>query len=339
MAQSLILGLGAFLAINMEVTPGMVIAGSIILGRALAPIDQLIGAWRGFASARGGYKRLNELLTDFPELGKGMSLPAPEGQLVFEKVMAGPPGTRTPTVKGVDLQVAGGESIGLVGPSAAGKSSLARVLLGIWPTFTGTVRLDGADVYQWDRAELGPHIGYLPQDIELFDGTVSENIARFGEVDPEKVVDAARMAGVHEMILHLPDGYDTIVGAKGGILSAGQRQRIGLARAMYGDPSLVVLDEPNSNLDEHGEAALVEAVKALKAAGTTLVLITHRPNILAHVDKILVMNEGQVAMFGPRDEVLAKLSGPKSSSRPRRVQGASPDALVDSTAPDAKGGA
>jgi ATP-binding cassette subfamily C protein EexD len=305
------LGLGAYLAINQEVTPGMMIAGSIILSRALAPLDMLIGSWQGFTSARSAYKRLQELLEKVPPEGDGMSLPPPEGRVDIEQIIAVPPGAQTPSLRGINFSVEPGESVGVVGPSAAGKSSLARVLLGVWPTRAGTVRLDGADVSQWNREELGPHVGYLPQDIELFEGTVAENIARFGEVDSEKVVEAARMAGVHDMVLHLPNGYDTMVGAGGGVLSAGQRQRVGLARAIYGNPALVVLDEPNSNLDDQGEAALVEAVQALKAKGTTLFLITHRMSILTQMDKLLVLKEGQAALFGPSQEVLAKLQGDK----------------------------
>jgi ATP-binding cassette subfamily C protein EexD len=309
MFQSLMLGLGAYLAINQQVTPGMMIAGSIILSRALAPLDMLIGSWQGFSAARSAYKRLQDLLEKVPPEGSAMSLPAPEGHVEVEQVIAVPPGGQNPALRGINFSVASGEAVGVVGPSAAGKSSLARVLLGVWSTRAGTVRLDGADVSQWNREELGPHVGYLPQDIELFEGTVAQNIARFGEVDSDKVVEAARLAGVHDMILHLPNGYDTMVGAAGGVLSAGQRQRVGLARAIYGDPAMVVLDEPNSNLDDQGEAALVEAVKALKQRGVTLFLITHRMNILSQMDKLLVLKEGQAAMFGPTGEVLAKLSG------------------------------
>ncbi|MTW20209.1 type I secretion system permease/ATPase [Allochromatium palmeri] len=314
--QSLILGLGAYLVIQQQFTAGTMIAGSIIMGRALAPIDQLIGGWKGFLAARSAYKRLHDLLLSIPERPRYMSLPAPDGRITLEGVLAAPPGSNLPVLRGVQFEIAPGEIVGVIGPSAAGKSSLARVLLGVWPVAAGKVRLSGADINHWNRDELGPHIGYLPQDIELFDGTVSENIARFGEIDPERVVAAAQRAQVHEMILRLPKGYDTPIGDAGAVLSGGQRQRIGLARAMYGDPVLVVLDEPNSNLDDQGESALVRAIAQLKAEGTTVVIITHRPSILGSVDKILVMREGQVEMFGPRDQVLAQFARPTAVPRP-----------------------
>ncbi|QIK36791.1 type I secretion system permease/ATPase [Caldichromatium japonicum] len=309
-SQSLILGLGAYLVIRQHFTAGVMIAGSIIMGRALAPIDQIIGGWKGFLAARQSYRRLQDLLRAIPQRPRFMRLPPPEGRVTLEGVVAVPPGTNLPVLRGVQLEIAPGEVIGIIGPSAAGKSSLARVMLGVWPVAAGKVRLNGADISHWNRDELGPYIGYLPQDIELFDGTVSENIARFGEVDPELVVEAARRAQVHEMILRLPKGYDTPIGEGGAVLSGGQRQRIALARAMYGNPVLVVLDEPNSNLDDQGEAALVRAIVQLKSEGTTVVIITHRPSILGSVDKILVMREGQVEMFGPRDQVLARFVRP-----------------------------
>jgi ATP-binding cassette subfamily C protein EexD len=306
--QSLVLGLGAYLTIQQEISPGLMIAGSILLGRALAPIDQMIGVWKQFVSARSQYQRLNEILTHVGEEPERMSLPAPKGVVSAENVMVAPPGSRTPVVKGVSFVVEAGEMVGIVGPSAAGKSTLARAILGIWPTLGGKMRLDGADIFNWKREELGPHIGYLPQDIELFEGSISENIARFGEVDAQEVVRAAQMAGVHEMILRLPEGYDTVIGATGGALSGGQRQRIGLARAIYGHPKLIVLDEPNSNLDDQGEAALAVALRNLKETGATVFIITHRSSVLSQVQKLMVMKEGVLAMFGPRDQVLAELS-------------------------------
>ncbi|MBZ0329372.1 type I secretion system permease/ATPase [Halomonas sp. ANAO-440] len=330
--QSMILGLGAFLVLRGEMTPGMMIAGSIIMGRALAPIDQMIGSWKSFVGARGAYDRLNELLTQIPEEQQRMSLPAPKGNVSVETVAAAPPGVRMATIRGINFEVPKGEHVGIIGPSAAGKSTLARVLLGIWPSQVGNVRLDGADIAQWNRDELGPHIGYLPQDIELFDGSISENIARFGEVDARKVVAAARKAGVHEMILELPNGYDTTISASSGVLSGGQRQRIGLARALYGNPVLVVLDEPNSNLDDSGERALSASIQQLKAEGVTLFVISHRTSVLKNMDQLLVMKEGQVSMFGPRDQVLAQFAkkpqrqmGPATGSRLAAVAGGRSD--------------
>lgn len=307
LVQSLILGLGAYLAIEQEISPGLMIAGSILLGRALAPIDLMIGSWKGFSAARGQYERLNELLAKIAAEPERMSLPAPQGEVAAEALMVTPPGAQQPVIRGINFRVLPGESVGVIGPSGAGKSSLARALLGIWPASHGKVRLDGADVFTWKRDELGPHIGYLPQDIELFEGTISENIARFGAVDPVAVVEAAKLAGVHELILRLPQGYDTVIGASGGTLSGGQRQRIGLARAVYGKPKLVVLDEPNSNLDDQGERALALALQQLKAAGTTLFVITHRTSVLGAVDKLMVLRDGALAMFGPRDQVLVEL--------------------------------
>ncbi len=308
--QSLVLGAGAYLAIYHVITPGLMIAASILTGRALAPIDLLVGNWRGFVGARAAYRRLDQLLQSSPPRPVTMALPPPQGKLQVDGVTVIPPGASTPALRGVSFTLAVGESLGIIGPTAAGKSTLARALLGLWPAHTGQVRLDGADVATWNRAELGPYIGYLPQDIELFNGTVSDNIARFGPLDPGKVVEAARRADVHELILHLPQGYDTPIGEGGCALSGGQRQRLALARALYGDPVLVVLDEPNSNLDDQGEAALVAALKDLKACGRTVLISTHRPSVLAGVDKLLLLKEGQVQLFGPREQVMAKLGRP-----------------------------
>ncbi|MEW6445406.1 MAG: type I secretion system permease/ATPase [Pseudomonadota bacterium] len=305
--QSLILGLGAYLVINNEMTAGMMIAGSILLGRALAPVEQLIGVWKGWIAAREAYRRLEGLLRAVPESQPKTPLPPPQGELRVEGVVAIPPGGETPVIRGVSFSLAPGSLLGLIGPSASGKSTLARLLVGVWPTQSGKVRLDGADIHDWDKASLGPHIGYLPQDVELFDGTIAENIVRFGRVDPDALLKASRMAGIHEMVLRLPKGYDTPVGEAGQWLSGGQRQRIGLARAVYGDPVLVVLDEPNSNLDDVGERALVEAILKLKEQSATVILITHRPNIVGVVDLVLFLRDGAVAAFGPRDQVLAGL--------------------------------
>lgn len=318
MIQSLGMGLGAYLTITHQISPGMMIGGSLLLGRALAPIDTLVGSWKGFSVARAQYDRLNNMLAHIPEDQERMSLPAPKGELVVEHAIVVPPGTKTPVIQDISFRLNPGESLGIIGPSAAGKSTLARALLGIWPAAGGKVRLDGADIYQWDRAELGPYVGYLPQDIELFDGTISENICRFGEVDADKVVQAAQLAGVHELILRLPEGYDTVIGASGGALSGGQRQRIGLARALYGSPSYILLDEPNSNLDDQGERELVAAMQRMREIGTTMVVIAHRPFILRSVDKILVLKDGKVSDFGPTEKVLQKYL-PRAASRPAAV--------------------
>ena len=306
--QSLILGLGAYLVIKQQMSPGGMIAGSILMGRALSPVDMLIGSWKNLISSRGALERLEKMLNQFPAQKDTMPLPAPKGNLTVESVLATAPGSNVPILKGVSFTLNQGEVLAIIGPSAAGKSTLARLLVGVWPAATGKVRLDGADVFSWNKLELGPHIGYLPQDVELFEGTIAENIARFGEIDHEKVIEAAQLTGVHDMILHFPQGYDTPIGVSGGFLSGGQRQRIALARAVYGNPSLIVLDEPNANLDDVGEAALLRAVEALRQAGSTVVLITHRTNIISSVNKILLLREGQVAAFGPRDDVLKALA-------------------------------
>jgi ATP-binding cassette subfamily C exporter for protease/lipase len=308
--QSLVLGLGAWLVLDNVVTAGAMIAGSILMGRALAPVDQVISTWKQWIAARAAYHRLNEMLKAYPLQPERLSLPAPRGDLLVENVTAAPPGTQRVVLKNLAFRINHGDVVGVMGASAAGKSSLARLLVGVWRPQVGHVRLDGADVSSWDKAELGPNIGYLPQDVELFDGSIAENIARFGELDSDKIMAAAQMAGVHEMILHLPQGYDTPIGVDGSGLSGGQRQRIGLARAVFGNPALVVLDEPNSNLDEPGEAALVQAIKALKARGRTVVVVGHRPSTFDVMDKILVLREGALAAYGPRDDVLAALRQP-----------------------------
>lgn len=313
--QSLLLGLGALLALRQEISPGMMIAGSLLLGRALAPIDLLVGTWKGFSLARVQYQRLGQLLEQIPLEPDSMRLPAPEGHLTAEQVVVVPPGAKMAVVKGVSLELHPGDALGIVGPSASGKSSLARALLGIWPCYSGKVRLDGADINSWNRTELGPYIGYLPQDIELFDGSISENIGRFGKLDSEQIVAAAKLAGVHDLILRLPQGYDTKIGGAGGTLSGGQRQRIGLARAVYGNPKLLVLDEPNSNLDDQGEKELVEAIHRIKSQGCTIIVITHRTMVLQSVDKILILKEGVSVGFGPKDQVLASLTSPPAAIR------------------------
>jgi ATP-binding cassette subfamily C protein EexD len=282
--------------------------------RALAPIDLIISTWKGFISARDQYQRLNDLLRQIPADKDHMLLPDPEGRIQFENAVVAPPGSKLPVLKGINLVIEKGDIVGVIGASGAGKSTLARAILGIWPTSSGAIRLDGAEIFNWDREHLGDFVGYLPQDIELFEGTISENIARFGDMNPEQVVAAAKMADVHDLILRLPEGYDTVIGATGGKLSGGQRQRIGLARALYGNPVLVVLDEPNSNLDEVGEAALEKALIQLKQKRTTVLIITHRNNVLSKVDKLLILNEGVLAVYGPRDQVIAHLQ--KQASTP-----------------------
>ncbi|MEG7407508.1 type I secretion system permease/ATPase [Serratia marcescens] len=307
--QSLVLGLGGWLAIDGHITPGMMIAGSILMGRTLAPIEQVINVWKSYSAAKLSYGRLVKLLETHPQRGTGMSLPRPEGVLAVEGVPATPPGSKGDAVlHNVSFAIQPGDVLGIIGPSASGKSTLARLLVGIWPVSEGIVRLDNADIYQWNKDELGPYIGYLPQDIELFAGTIAENIARFNEIDSEKVIEAAKLAGVHELILRFPNGYDSVLGNGGAGLSGGQKQRIGLARALYGDPSLVVLDEPNSNLDDAGEKALNQAIMFLKQRNKTVVLITHRTNLLSMTSKLLLLVNGNVNAFGPTQQVLQALA-------------------------------
>ncbi|WP_110664700.1 type I secretion system permease/ATPase [Salinicola halophilus] len=335
--QSLILGLGAYLVIQGSLTGGMMIAGSILMGRALAPIDQMIGSWKGFIGARTAYTRLDALLAATPSDTARMPLPPPAGNVTFESVVAAPPGVRLPTLHDIAFVCPAGEHVAVVGPSAAGKSTLARVLLGIWPLQHGTVRLGGTDVAQWPRERLGPHVGYLPQDIELFDGTIAENIARFGSIEPGEVLKAAQKAGVHDMILQQPSGYDTPIKGSGGVLSGGQRQRLGLARALYGSPALVVLDEPDANLDASGERALIDCLRQLKHEGTTVFVISHTPMILEHVDRVLTLKEGRLAAFAPAERgdvqraVAQAVAGAPSVRL--RARGGRDDARPRSTAP------
>lgn len=306
--SSLLLGVGAWLMITGETDNfGLVLVASILGGRILAPISQVIGMWKQVVNARDAYQRLDKLLAAVPAREPGMPLPPPGGTLSVEAVMAGAPGSNAMIIRGATFAVPAGEVVAIVGPSASGKSTLARLMMGIWPAASGKVRLDGVDIFPWNKAELGPHLGYLPQGVELFDGTLAENIARFGDIDMAKVETAARRVGVHDLIAALPQGYDTRIGDDGCFLSGGQRQRVGLARAIYGDPRFVVLDEPNSSLDEAGEAALVQTLRELKARGTTLIVITHRTSVLAAVDRMLILRDGQVQAYGPRDEVLAAL--------------------------------
>jgi len=316
-----VMGLGAFLVLRGELSPGGMIAGSIILGRALAPIEQAIGAWRGFVGARASYTRLKEVFDGSPIAQDRTKLPEPQGQLIVDGATFAPPGVPSPILKRISFSVNPGQVVGVVGPSAAGKSLLCRLLTGVWSPQQGAVRLDGAEVSHWDRAQFAAAAGYLPQDVELFAGTVKDNIARMGAADDEAVVTAAKCAGAHEMILKLPNGYDTFVGAEAGSLSAGQRQRVGLARALYGDPKLLVLDEPNSNLDEEGERALIGAIVQMKQRGAAIVIVAHRRTILQVVDLLLLIRDGAVEAFGPRDEVLRAVQAAQQKANPAQVEG------------------
>lgn len=310
--QIAILGVGAYLVVTQNISAGSMIAASIMMGRALAPVEQSVGNWRGLVAAKESYERLNELLKKIPPEQTRMSLPVPNGELAVEQVIAAPPGVQKPVLKGISFHVSPGEAVGILGASGAGKSTLARLLVGVWPYLQGAVRLDGTELPHWDSEELGKHIGYLPQDVELFGGTIAENISRFADdLDSEAVIAAAQLAGVHDLIQKMPQGYNTEIGVGGQSLSGGQRQRIGLARAVYGNPPLIVLDEPNSNLDVAGETALLQAIGRVRQLGKTVILITHKANIISAVDKLIVLNDGMVQLYGPRDEVMAKLSSPR----------------------------
>ncbi|OYT91768.1 MAG: type I secretion system permease/ATPase [Burkholderiales bacterium PBB3] len=305
--QSLALGMGALLVIDGQLSPGAMIAANVLTTRALAPIDMMVGVWRGFISAREAFARLETLLGKYPQRDVALKRVAPKGVLSLRNVVASAPGRAAPILKNVSLDASPGTVTVILGPSGSGKSTLARVIMGIWTDVRGDVLLDGMPLQGWDRGELGPYIGYLPQDIELFEGTIAENISRFSELDSTKVIDAAKSAGLHDMILRLPKGYDTPIGEAGSLLSGGQRQRVGLARAVYGNPMLVVLDEPNANLDDVGEAALMGTIGTLKALGKTVVLITHRPGAIAAADQLVILRDGAVQMTGPREAVLEEM--------------------------------
>ncbi len=314
--QVAVLGFGAWLTLEQELTSGASIAASIIMGRALAPVEQMIGGWKQLVQARQAYRRLVAFL-GLPRIRPpGMPLPAPTGRLSAERVTFGFPGQPVAIIKGISFALTAGESLAIIGPSAAGKTTLIRLLIGTLQTSAGTVRLDGADVFTWQREDFGKYVGYLPQDVELFDGTVMKNISRMRDADPDLVFDAAKLAGCHEMILRLPQGYDTEIGDGGQHLSGGQRQLIGLARAMYGNPRFVVLDEPNSNLDGDAEQALIRGLTALKERNTTVVLVSHRPTLVQGVDKVLLMRDGAAEAFGPRAEVLKRLM---QQNRPQEI--------------------
>lgn len=344
--QILILGLGAYLVIRGDLTAGGMIAASILLGRALAPVEQAIGAWKQMVAGRDAWERLQRLLTRFPPPPTSMPLPIPRGRLTCEQVIFVPRGRDKPVLSGVSFALEPGEALGIIGPSAAGKSTLCKILVGSWQPTRGHARLDGADLFAWPPEQLGPYVGYLPQDVELFGGTVRDNIARLSATpDPEAVIDAAMTAGVHEIILRLPSGYETEIGDGGSFLSGGQRQRIGLARALYRRPKLIVLDEPNASLDTEGEDSLMTAMARAKAWGASVVIVAHQPRILRPVDKLLLLRDGRSELFGPRDEVLAKLMpkrGP-GDGRPRIVRqgeesgpSAVPDAPRQTVVPPAR---
>lgn len=301
-------GVSAYFAIKGELTLGMIVASAILIGRALAPVDMAISVWRQFVSVRESYSRLSSMLAQFPEKPKGIQLPPPTGHVSVSNLIAIPPNSNLMILKNISFEVNAGEMIGIIGPVASGKTTLGKMLVGIWPPYSGSVRLDGAEIHTWNREDIGRYIGYLPQDIELLDGTVAENIARFGNIDSNKVIKAAKMAGIHEMILQFKDGYDTKLGTNGAIISGGQKQRIALARAIYDDPTLIVLDEPNSSLDDMGERALIYALLNLKQMKKTVFLITHRTPILSITDKIIFMFNGSIQAFGPSGEILKALA-------------------------------
>ncbi len=306
--QSAVLGLGAYLTIKGEITAGVMIAASIITARALAPVEIAIGHWKHFVAARQGLSRLRRLLAAFPPRSDVMALPPPAGKLEVEALWAGAPGMHSPFIQQVSFALKAGDGLAIIGPTASGKSTLARALVGAWPAQRGSIRIDGASADQWDEEELGRHIGYLPQDVALHDGTIRDNITRYDpQATSEAVIAAARLAGIHEMILRLPAGYETQIGPGGQMLAAGQRQRVALARALYGDPFLVVLDEPNSNLDGDGCRALSLAIKTVRERGGIVVVVAHRTSVTEHLNLAMALNEGQVRAFGPRDEVLRRV--------------------------------
>lgn len=306
--QSSILGLGCALAVVQIITPGAMIAASIIMGRALAPIQMAIGQWKGFINARASYDRLNAFYQAVPDEGDPLQLPEPTGHIAVQNVTAAPPNSNTAVLHNVNFEIKAGQGLGVIGPSASGKSTLAKLLVGVWMTQRGAVRLDGATYDQWNRDILGPHIGYLPQDVALFDGTIKDNIARFDpQAADEAIVEAAKNADVHNMILQMPNGYETLIGSGNLILSGGQVQRIALARALYGDPKLLVLDEPNANLDADGDKALTNAIAGSRKRGNTVIVMTHRPSAIAAVDTLLMLRAGRVEEFGPKDKVLKSL--------------------------------
>ncbi|WP_346432234.1 type I secretion system permease/ATPase [Breoghania sp. L-A4] len=309
MLQSAVLGLGAWLAIRQEVSPGIMIAASIITARALAPVEQAVANWRGFVGARQARGRLTRVFEASAATEPETVLPPPSRTLVVERLATAAPGEHAALVQGVTFRLQAGDGLGIIGPSGSGKTCLLRALVGVWPPVRGSIRLDGAEYSQWERTAIGRSIGYLPQDVELFDGSIADNIARFDpDRSSESVLEAARLAGVHDLVKALPEGFDTMIGEGGARLSAGQRQRVGLARALYRAPFLLALDEPNSNLDGEGEAALSAAVQTMRAKGSIVIVVAHRASAIAAVDKLLYIKEGQQVAFGPKDAVLAKIN-------------------------------
>jgi len=318
--QSAMLAVGAWLVINQQSTPGIIIAGSILGARALAPVDLAIANWRGFVGARQSWQRLSRLLGHLPPQTDPMPLKPPSRSLVVQNAAVAPPGQQKIVCQDVNFTLAAGKALGVIGPTASGKSSLARMLVGVWTPGRGTVRLDGATFDQWSPEALGRHIVYVPQDVELFNGTVAQNISRFDEpIDADAIIAAAHAAGVHDLIINLADGYETVVGEHGSALSAGQAQRIALARALYRDPFLVVLDEPNSNLDAEGDEALTRAILGLRARGAITIVVAHRPSAIAGVDYILIMAKGRQQQFGPKEEILSRITGPSPAPRALKV--------------------
>ncbi|MBF97274.1 MAG: type I secretion system permease/ATPase [Pelagibacterales bacterium] len=316
--QVIILAMGGYLAIQDEITPGVMIAASIVMGRALAPVEMAVSQWRNFVSMRDSCKRLSSFLDENFKEEETMNLPSPSGNISLENAFISPPGVQNFVLSNVNIKLEPGSVTAVIGPSGCGKSSLVRAMIGIWPAARGTVRYDGANINHWQRERLGAHLGYMPQEVELFSGSVAENISRFEDVDSNEVIIAAKQAGVHDLVLKLPDGYDTQIGSGGYALSGGQRQRIALARALYRQPKILVLDEPNSSLDSAGEKALAESIKSVKDKGTTVVVVSHRPSLLSVVDKIAVLKDGALVRFDERDLVLSELGGGRVAGDPPR---------------------
>jgi PrtD family type I secretion system ABC transporter len=312
-SQSAVMGAGAYLAVLGEISGGALMAAGMISGRMMMPIEMFIASWSQWGNAIEAWKRVEAATHDLREETQGVSLPAPKGEISLENVLCGPPGGNSSFLQTPALKIPAGASVAIIGASAAGKSTLLKAIAGVWPARNGTIRIDGADIRNWPREELGPHIGYLPQDVSLIEGSIAENIARHGEIDSNKVIAAAQAAGVHDMILHMSKGYSTEVGVNGNFLSGGQRQRVGLARALYGDPRILILDEPNANLDEAGEQALDAALRSAKARGATILMASHRPGAIGSCDLVLVMQSGTVTIYGPRDQVLQKLANAAAS--------------------------